>query len=60
MKSNVSLEPRRPGLSRRSSSFLQFTRSLLSGKIVDGRAGGLIFGRTLEEGGILGHLQARL
>lgn len=31
----------------------QFTRLAIAGKIVDGRAGGLIFGRSHEEGGIL-------
>ncbi len=30
----------------------QFTRLVLSGKIVDGRAGGLVFGRSYAEGGI--------
>lgn len=34
----------------------QFNRLLVSGKIVDGRAGGLIFGRTFEEGGNLAEL----
>lgn len=49
MKSNTRYQT----LSEGVLSPRRFNHLALSGKIVDGRAGGLIFGRTYEEGAIL-------
>jgi hypothetical protein len=52
MKAASSQERPRDGIPP-SLTTHQFTRLVLAGKIVDGRAGGLIFGRTYDEGGVL-------
>jgi hypothetical protein len=52
MKSNLVKPDRSKGRLPNSLSPYQFSRLIRAGKIVDGRAGGLLFGKAFDEGGI--------